>query len=246
MQERIVALDGSMNFRDLGGYQGTNGMVKWGKIYRADGLSSLSEADKAELAKRKVTVDIDLRSDYEMQMSPDKKWPGQDYLPLPLYGPKELSNGPELGDNYLGRIYQNTLLSSYSQGIFKQVIQELINLPDDQALVFHCSAGKDRTGMTAALILMALGIDDDQISKDYLLTNELYFYGLSKKFPTNDQVAKIVDQMNSLKGEGAAILGITHTIREMWGSFANFMTEQLGFSQEDYKTLLKKYTKKQS
>ena len=63
---RIVTLDGALNFRDIGGYKNDKGQsVKWNKIYRSDSLSSLSYKDKIKLAKLHVTVDCDLRSSYE-------------------------------------------------------------------------------------------------------------------------------------------------------------------------------------
>ena len=63
--ERILALDGPLNFRDIGGYKNDKGQhVKWNKIYRSDSLSSLSNKDKQKLADRRIAVDIDLRSKY--------------------------------------------------------------------------------------------------------------------------------------------------------------------------------------
>ena len=84
-------------------------------------------------------------------------------------------------DNYLGQIYQKVLLSTHGQKIFKTVFEKLLTLENDQALVFHCSAGKDRTGMIAALILMGLGVSDDDITRDYLVTNRLYHFSYQKR-----------------------------------------------------------------
>jgi len=70
--DRIIALDSPMNFRDVGGYQSVTGQtVKWNKIYRSDSLSSLTARDQVKLAKLRVTVDCDLRSEYEKSSSPD-------------------------------------------------------------------------------------------------------------------------------------------------------------------------------
>lgn len=83
---RIVTLDGALNFRDIGGYKNDKGQsVKWNKIYRSDSLSSLSYKDKIKLAKLHVIVDCDLRSSYEKNSSPDDLWSGVKYVDVPLY-----------------------------------------------------------------------------------------------------------------------------------------------------------------
>lgn len=253
-QDRIVALDGPLNFRDLGGYKNSQGQeVKWNRIYRADSLARLSANDAEKLTQRHITIDCDLRSSYETRMAPDKDWQGRFYVHLPIYSDKQSENKgdnkmyrffhhiPNMQENYMGDIYQRTLLNSHSQAMFAQVFRQLLELPDEQALVFHCSAGKDRTGMTAALILMALGVDDDQIARDYLLTNNLYDFAIAKQFPSNDEITQMVNKMNVTKGEGTAILGITQTIRAGWGSFAHFFERELGFSKDDYEKLRAKY-----
>ena len=146
-----------------------------------------------------------------------------------------------MGDNWLGQIYQQVLLNSHSQHEFAKIFAELIELPEEDALVYHCSAGKDRTGMTSALILTALGVDDDTISRDYLLTNELYDFALAKQFPDDNEIASLVSKMNITKGEGPAIRGITETIRQGWGSFDGFFKKELGFSQKDLNRFRKMY-----
>ena len=95
--------------------------------------------------------------------------------------------------------------------------------------------------MTSALILTALGVDDDTISRDYLLTNELYDFALAKQFPDDNEIASLVSKMNITKGEGPAIRGITETIRQGWGSFDGFFKKELGFSQKDLNRFRKMY-----
>ncbi len=93
-------------------------------------------------------------------------------------------------------------------------------------MVYHCSAGKDRTGMISALILMALGVDDDTIARDYMLTNKLYDFAVSRQIPSNDEISKMVAKMNVTKGEATAIRGITETVREGWGGFPQFFLKK--------------------
>ena len=252
--DRILALDGPLNFRDIGGYQNDKGQhVKWNKIYRSDSLSSLSDEDQAKLAERRITVDVDLRSRYEQNSAPDKLWPNVRFVDAHVYSENRKQNKgdnklyrfvhhiPDMGDNWLGQIYQQVLLNSHSQHEFAKIFAELIELPEEDALVYHCSAGKDRTGMTSALILTALGVDDDTISRDYLLTNELYDFALAKQFPDDNEIVSLVSKMNITKGEGPAIHGITETIRQGWGSFDSFFKKELGFSQKDLNRFRKMY-----
>lgn len=254
---RLIKLDGALNFRDLGGYQNKQGQqVRWNKIYRSDSLSSLSYRDKIKLTKLRITVDCDLRSRYEKNTSPDDLWAGVRYVDTPVYSEEDdrpsenkseskifrfLHHLPNLQDNFIGQIYQRTLLNSHSEQEFAKVFAELLVLPSDEALVYHCSAGKDRTGMTTALILMALGVDDDTIARDYLLTNKLYDFAVSRNLPSNDEISKMIAKMNVTKGEGTAILGITETVRRGWGSFASFFKKELGFNQDDLKKFRQMY-----
>ena len=99
--DRIVALDGPLNFRDIGGYKNNKGQhVKWNKIYRSDSLSSLSKEDEQKLADRRIVVDIDLRSTYEQNAAPDKQWPGVRYVDAHIYSDNPKENK---GDNKLFR-----------------------------------------------------------------------------------------------------------------------------------------------
>lgn len=252
--DRIVKLDGPLNFRDVGGYRNQNGQtVKWNKIYRSDSLSSLTASDQVKLAQLAITVDCDLRSEYEKSSAPDTSWPDVEYVDLPVYSDsiddnqnnhrvyRFLHHIPDMQDNFIGRIYQQTLLSSHSQEMFARIFAELLELPENEALVYHCSAGKDRTGMVSALILMALDVDDDTIARDYLLTNKLYDFAVSRQLPSNDEITQMVSKMNVTKGEGIAIRGITETVRGGWGDFATFFNKVLGFSTEDLAQLRRMY-----
>ena len=111
----------------------------------------------------------------------------------------------------------------------------------DQALVYHCAAGKDRTGVISILILMALSVDDKTIAEDYLLTDELYDFSIEKQHPTNEKLSQVIAKMNVTRGEGPAVKGITETIRQGWGSFDKFFTRKLGFKQADLEKFREMY-----
>ena len=246
--QRLISFDGTMNFRDLGGYQNTDGQtVKWQKIYRSDSLINLSANDLKKFKNLKITVDCDLRSDYEQQMAPDRIDDDIKYVDAHIY-PDEGDIDKEVhpmnpipqGDMLAG-IYQHVILNVHSQQMFKRVLAELLVLPTDQALVFHCSAGKDRTGMASAIILSLLGVDDETIIRDYLLTNQLYDFANEHQLPTDNDMGNFVAQMNLTKGDGPVMRTFLDTIQDGWGSITLFAEEQLGITKHEIQLLRKKY-----
>jgi protein tyrosine/serine phosphatase len=173
--DRFISLQGCTNFRDLGGYPARNGRtVKWSRLFRSDSLHGLSPPDVNHIYDilGVVTV-LDLRNADEVQR--DRHRPpaalSVGYHNLPLleryefvpYDPAE-DPAARLSDFYLW-------LLSNAGG---RMAGALATLGENGSLpaVFYCAAGKDRTGVFAALTLGVLGVDDDHIVSDYLLTNQ--------------------------------------------------------------------------
>ncbi|WP_406828250.1 tyrosine-protein phosphatase [Microbulbifer sp. ARAS458-1] len=179
---RVLPLEGGRNFRDLGGYKTADGKtVKWGKLYRSGVLTNLTEGDYEFLSNRDIATVVDFRSSEERSSEPTHWQAGEidhmtwDYqmmadweaefgkvLRKPDFTRQDLVALMDKG--YVGLVRQQT-------PHYKAMFQKLIE--SDDALLFHCSAGKDRTGIGAALILTALGVDRATIEQDYLLTNEV-------------------------------------------------------------------------
>lgn len=246
--ERVITLDGPMNFRDLGGYQTTDGhTIQWARIYRADDLSRLSFHDRQKLSAMNITVDCDLRSSFEQMAAPDRHWANVKYVDAHVYAQNGEDDerlqipGVHSFPDMLSNIYQNVLMSSHSQEAFKLVMHELLVLPEHEALVFHCSAGKDRTGMIAALILSVLGVDDETIIKDYLLTNQLYNFAMSDQIKSNDEIAQMVAKMNVTKGDGPVMKGFLQTIHDGWGTTAELFKQQFDFDNHDLQQFRQKF-----
>lgn len=171
---------GATNFRDLGGYIGQDGRaVKWRRIFRSDHLAGLTPADQALLAELGVTRAIDFRGQAE-GAAYAYAIPGVAYHPL-VIEPTVVQRALELQatgraltaqdavglmqDTYRGFVHENAPR-------FAELFRLL--LASDAPTVFHCTAGKDRTGFAAALILLALGVPRETVMQDYLLTNNLY------------------------------------------------------------------------
>ncbi len=171
---RLVPLSGAFNFRDLGGYPGRDGRVtRWGTIFRSDTLHELTGADVDLLVSLGLSTIIDLRTPRELERT--GRGPLADHpirfhhLSVIREGAGEAMASPappgeELSERYVwyldsGRTPLVTALT---------LLGEQSNLP----VVFHCAAGKDRTGVLAALVLDILGVDDEAIVADYVVTAE--------------------------------------------------------------------------
>jgi len=173
---RLIPLEGCVNFRDLGGYPTADGRaVKWRRLFRSDSLSALTESDVQTITGTLgVTAIIDLRS------SGAALDDGRGLLALSGIGYYNFGflerrgiAPPTSGEDSevrLSAIYQwiiqnaGTLMAQ----AFTTLAQEV-----NQPAVFHCSAGKDRTGVLGATILAVLGVSRDDIVADFLMTNEV-------------------------------------------------------------------------
>ena len=172
MADRRVALDGLHNFRDLGGYLATDGRrVRTGLVYRSDALHRMTEADVARVRALGLASVVDLRAPDEVAHVGTGRIDelGATYHSLPTKpavlgadaseGPPE--SAPERYHGYLAE----------GPGCFAGLATLLAD-PDATPLVLFCNAGKDRTGVTSAMVLGLLGVPDETIAADYALTQD--------------------------------------------------------------------------
>lgn len=189
--QRLVELNGTFNTRDLGGYPTQQGSyVKWRKLFRSDDLYLLSEQDKKKLEKIGVNLIIDYRNEQERLKRPNKKINGaKSFILEPDDSIAALASADVHSDKkkidqliqqeHEGklRIEKDQLLESmlgyvnnqHSQVIYSKALH-LINNDPSNVVLQHCRGGKDRTGYGTALILLLLGVDEEVVIKDYLLT----------------------------------------------------------------------------
>lgn len=172
-RDRHLRFEACFNFRDLGGYETTDGLrVRWGTLFRSDSLESLSEGDLALLRTLGLRTAVDLRSSAEQARGPARlaDLGGVSVHHAPLFEeharpfvPAELtSEEPPPGETYLAIANAGT----EALGAAVRAVAE-----GEHSIVFFCAAGRDRTGMLAALILSALGVPDEAIVADYLLSD---------------------------------------------------------------------------
>ena len=178
---RSLAFAGASNFRDLGGYAGHGGrVVKWRHLFRSDHLAGLTPQDQSLLAELGVARAIDFRGRAE-SAAHAYALPGVAYHHLAIE-PTVVQRALELqrtGHRLTAQDAVGLMQETYRGFVHDNAprFAELFRLLLDGSnapLVFHCTAGKDRTGFAAALILMALGVPRGVVMQDYLLTNSLY------------------------------------------------------------------------
>ena len=177
---RSIALAGASNFRDLGGYVGQDGRaLRWRRLFRSDHLAALTAQDQQQLQQLGLARALDLRGAAERAALP-YQLPSVAAVPiaiepLVLQRAKDMA---EAGQRMTAPIAQTLMQDSYRAFVndnrteFAQFFALL--LEQDVPTVFHCTAGKDRTGFAAALLLSALGVSPQVVMQDYLLTNALY------------------------------------------------------------------------
>jgi protein-tyrosine phosphatase len=247
--KRHVVLQGAANFRDLGGYETTDGHhVKWGKIYRSADISKLTDADLEVLRDRKITYDVDLRGHQEQAQAPDKINPGTDYILCPA-GSDSLGNwmkgmanlkGKRAGDSLMYIFYENT---KYLGDRYRPFFGKLLALPVNQSLVFHCTAGKDRTGIGAALLLYTLGVPYKTIVADYTATN-YYRQGENEKATKGMVAGMHVDKDVATEMMAARKEYLDSTfdaIKKQYGSVDNFLRVQVGLDDQKIAQLKKEF-----
>lgn len=180
LPDRVLRLEGSSNFRDLGGYSTADGRcLQWRRLFRSDHLAGLSAADLQALAALKIGHSVDFRGANECAVQ-GYAWPQfqrHAFMVEPTVVQRTqalLEAGHRMTAADTVGLMQETYRSFVRDNAdrFARLFQLL--LQSEQPLVFHCTAGKDRTGWAAALILRALGVSREQVMEDYLLTNAHY------------------------------------------------------------------------
>jgi protein-tyrosine phosphatase len=179
LPSRSLNLTGASNFRDLGGYVGLDGRpLHWRKLFRSDHLAALTPADQAVLTDLGLSRAYDFRGVIERAAVPyDLAGVASHSLPIEPTVVQRMKDLLETGHRLTAQETVALMQETYRAFVsdngprFADLFNHL--LASDTPLVFHCTAGKDRTGFAAALILMALGVPRPVVMQDYLLTNEL-------------------------------------------------------------------------
>lgn len=201
LAERKLSLRGTPNFRDLGGYQTECGSrLKWGKLYRSSKLSGLTETDTGYVHRLGLTLICDFRQALEQELEPS--------LLHPLHTAElaSLPVTPGSSHSFIENLHKGIIAVDDAAGFMEEINRDFVvnQLPqyaemfqlilrEGEPVLIHCASGKDRTGFGAALILDVLGVGEESIVEDYLLTN--------KYLPVEEEIAKLSGQFRNQTGE---------------------------------------------
>lgn len=165
--QRHLAIDGTFNLRDLGGYPLASGRTRWRSVLRSDGLHRLGEEGVAKLLAEGIATIIDLRRHEECQAQPNPfaSRPTVAYHNVSLFD--QLAPGAMSDQDVLYDLYIQALVRR--QEAIAEVLRRIADAGEG-AVLFHCTAGKDRTGIIAALLLAVAGVETATIVEDYALT----------------------------------------------------------------------------
>ena len=175
----FLNFEGIENVRDLGGMLRADGAkIRPGRLLRAGRLEKATDGDLGRLAEMGLAEGIDLRDGGELQRAPDRIVPGAVYHHLPVLPPIDENFKPVDDPTYTAeelhrdfrRIYLLLAQSPEAQAAYGEFFRILL-AAEGRPVLWHCTQGKDRTGVGALLLLTALGMDWDTIMEDYLLTN---------------------------------------------------------------------------
>ncbi|MEG0187105.1 tyrosine-protein phosphatase [Algoriella sp.] len=178
LNERTLSLDGGFNFRDLGGIINKEEQVLGkGLLIRSDDLANLTDNDLELLNDYPIRTIIDLRTTYERSKNPDHIPNSCNHeVHLDISSGhfenlvKQFRQGISNPREFMCNIYEDFVLDKTCQTQYKKFF-DIIQHKNRTPILFHCTAGKDRTGFATAMILAALKVDFEQILEDYLASN---------------------------------------------------------------------------
>jgi len=257
--ERHVALDGQPNFRDLGGYETTDGRtVKWGEVYRSGELPRLSDEDVATLDELDIRTVVSFLTDQEIAArGPDRLPGGTVDVALPMAAGNlgdltaVVNDARKTGDfsdvpaDINPDIHRRLMVEA--QEHYAALLREIAD-PTSRPLVFHCSHGIHRTGTATAILLSALGVPWETVREDYLLSNTYRWdeiehrltqlrdlYAETNGIPPEEVDTTNMDAFYIL--QGAYIDAALEQAVEDYGSMEAYLCDGLGITDDEVANL---------
>jgi protein-tyrosine phosphatase len=238
LADRLVKLDGTDNFRDAGGYRTADGhWVKMGVVYRSNALNNLTDADLAKLKRLGISVDYDLRMTSERTSAPDRLPRGVRYVVANVTGDSGTTDLPTTveGAEQLMIDGEKSMVSSEpAKAAYSKVFNGI--LADTDGSLYHCSAGKDRTGWASAVLLTTLGVPRETVFKDYLASNTYRAAANAAALASMpaDQAAvykPLLDVRPEYLDSGF------DEVKDRYGSFTSYEKKALGLDAKEIKKL---------
>jgi len=238
---RHLNLEGASNFRDLGGYPTSDGrIVRWRQIFRSNHLGRLTETDIVIVRQLGVRSAFDFRGREERAAA---------HCALAEIAVHSLPIEPTVVATLRERLAAGCLTAEDALEIMRESYRNYVRLSTDSfrglfahlledraPLVIHCTAGKDRTGFACALILHALGVPDDVIADDYLLTNRFY-----RRDPTasTDLPDDVRDAIGSV--DASFLAAGLEAVQAGYGGLEGYLRDGLGIGEQERAALQARY-----
>lgn len=260
LNKQQIGITSIHNARQLGGYRIGNKQIKDGLLLRTARLSGLSEEDSTLLADRyRVQCIYDFRGQEESMTAPDVIPGDSRYMNLSISldeggdrsAFKADSEAEMIGmllkyaDNPMiqdlcAHMYDKILFEESSQEVYRRFFADLVTVnPEDGAVLWHCTQGKDRAGCASALLLSALGAERELIMADFNLSKEYYdpyVATINIENETQSHVINTLISVNPVVFEEAL-----DKIDERYGSLRNYLTECIGVTPEMMEILRERY-----
>lgn len=232
-----LPLEGACNVRDLGGYPVGIRQTKWHAFLRGDNLSHLTEDDEQFLYDYGVRTVIDLRSDEEVKHEPDQlvTRPDLSFIHVAL-GQTDYSDTEVLNELQKKALSQGFKIESVYDDIFdntkalRAIFRSIAMEPEDTAILFHCNAGKDRSGIIAMLLLMLAGVSHEDCIGNYILSYSNIYESKEGKAELDrapEEVHELVYLMQNTLG------GYIYDTIEALGGARTFLEEKCNVSDKE-------------
>ena len=258
-QNQQLGLTSIHNARQLGGYVIGNKQIKQNLLLRTASLATLSGEDSVVLAEKyNVQRIYDFRGQKEAMSAPDVIPGDASHLSLAISfaGTENASSAKSEGKDMLMMLVENAdnpaiqdmcenmydqiFFDEVSNDAYRRLFADLVTLdPENGAVIWHCTQGKDRAGSASAMILAALGADRELIMEDYKLS-KVYFDPFIQHIPVQNETQRNV--LSTLISANPVLFEKTlDKVDATYGSFRNYLTERLGVTPEMMETLREKY-----
>lgn len=245
VKEHEIHLQGAFNVRDMGGYPTKDGLVvKSHLLLRSTRLNHLTQSDINKLVNTyNLAIDFDLRRPEEVNERPDIAMPGVKYI----------NDSVDTRETYYYKInpennrkhYRTYATSKQARKVYHDLFMALLKKPVGKSILWHCTSGKDRTGVAAALILYTLGVDSKTIFKDYIASNDFLKPKIEQRIAGLKAQGATRAEIKFAKIDGSVDLSyLKSAINEMqkdFGSVGEFIINGLHITKEQQERLREMY-----